>query len=328
MTETKLTESPVCDPLEHSVALPLRGVFYPLGFPLELSTNSNHVLEAAQEAWGSFQQMFSQPPMQVRIAVGEDRMVPVPETCAHRAQAHLAAIVSDRHNFAFCDLERAFAFGWFSPATVEAHSWFRLYFLEKIANLILWQLHLTPLHAACVARDGRGVLLCGESDAGKSTLAFACMRKGWTFIGDDATTLLRNSPDRMVLANPGHIRFREDAPQIFPELRGRHAQLRIPGKMTIEVCIQDLPGVSAACRCHAGAVIFLNRQAGGPARLLPIPKDEALGRLLNAVALYPKEIHEQHTASLENLLQAGAFQLDYRDLDAAVEQLELLMRAG
>ena len=39
------------DPLWANVAMPLEQTFYPLGFPLQLSSNSPVILEAAQESW-------------------------------------------------------------------------------------------------------------------------------------------------------------------------------------------------------------------------------------------------------------------------------------
>jgi hypothetical protein len=41
------------------------------------------------------------------------------------------------------------------------------------------------VHAALVAREGRGVLMAGASGAGKSTSAMACVRGGLDFLGDD-----------------------------------------------------------------------------------------------------------------------------------------------
>jgi hypothetical protein len=41
------------------------------------------------------------------------------------------------------------------------------------------------LHAAAVARDGRLVVLAGESGAGKTTLTLALLDAGWTYFSDD-----------------------------------------------------------------------------------------------------------------------------------------------
>jgi hypothetical protein len=45
------------------------------------------------------------------------------------------------------------------------------------------------LHAAAVARDGRLLLLAGESGAGKTTLTLALLRDGWTYLSDDVAPI-------------------------------------------------------------------------------------------------------------------------------------------
>ena len=49
------------DTLLANVSLPLRSIFFPLGFPVEIFTNSEAVLEAALQSWGSFHQRFDYP---------------------------------------------------------------------------------------------------------------------------------------------------------------------------------------------------------------------------------------------------------------------------
>lgn len=51
------------------------------------------------------------------------------------------------------------------------------------------------LHAAVVAREGRGCLIVGPSGAGKSTLTLALARLGWQLVSDDSVLLVR-APDR------------------------------------------------------------------------------------------------------------------------------------
>jgi hypothetical protein len=45
---------------------------------------------------------------------------------------------------------------------------------------------LVPLHAACVARGNRAVLLLGPSGAGKSTLTVHALQCGWDFLAEDS----------------------------------------------------------------------------------------------------------------------------------------------
>lgn len=45
---------------------------------------------------------------------------------------------------------------------------------------------LVPLHAACIGRDGIGLLVLGASGAGKSTLVLHALMRGWEVLAEDA----------------------------------------------------------------------------------------------------------------------------------------------
>ena len=100
----------VSDPVLRNVEMPLCATYYPLGFPVEISTNSCYILEAAEESWGQFSVgSFAQPPLQLRIGVleGESNKCPPAPVC--RSQRNLLSIVADVDNFMVCDLEQRFA---------------------------------------------------------------------------------------------------------------------------------------------------------------------------------------------------------------------------
>jgi hypothetical protein len=65
---------------------------------------------------------------------------------------------------------------------------------------------LMPLHGACVGRDGRGLLLFGDSGAGKSTASLHCLLRGMDFLAEDSIFV---APDTMLatgIANFLHVR--------------------------------------------------------------------------------------------------------------------------
>jgi hypothetical protein len=317
--------SPLFDPFLYATEYPIKAELYPLGFALELRTNSPGVLEAAEEGWGGFPRLFAAPPLEVRIAVSDNHAAQCPAEITTLAQRHLMAILCDLENFAICDLAGRFVFGRVASATVRNRGWFRYYFFDSIVYLNLWATHLTRIHASCVARDGCGLLLCGDSGAGKSCLAYACARKGWTFISDEATSVLRRSEERIVLGKPHQMRFRESAIEILPELEGRVATLNPIGKMAIEVQTSEFAHVRTGFQCRANGVVFLNRRVSGPARLAPLPKEEAWCRLERDLPLFEQTVYEEHKASLRHLLDAGTFELCYSDLNSAVAELESLV---
>jgi hypothetical protein len=64
---------------------------------------------------------------------------------------------------------------------------------------------LVSLHAACVGRDGRGVLLMGSSGAGKSTVTLQCLLQGLDFLSEDAVFVAPDSLLATGIANFLHI---------------------------------------------------------------------------------------------------------------------------
>jgi hypothetical protein len=201
----------------------------------------------------------------------------------------------------------------------------RRYYLDTMVYVMLWQTHLTSIHAGCVARNGHAVLLCGESGAGKSCLSYACARRGWELITEESSALLRRSKDRIVLGKPAQIHFRETAAAILPELKDRLIPTNEPGEISIELRTADLPGIRTAFQSRVAAVVLLNRGAGGPARLVPIRPAQACERLERELPLFEQPVFEAHRASLRHLVEVGAYELRYGDLDEAVQLLESLV---
>src|SRR5581483_10201372 len=100
----------------------LNATFYPLGLPLEITTNSAEIMAAAAESWSLFHQEFDRDPVRIRIVVepgiGPERPEPV-----YRRQRELLLIVSDRQNFAVCDLGSRFGWCLASSDAVADTAW-------------------------------------------------------------------------------------------------------------------------------------------------------------------------------------------------------------
>lgn len=325
MNSTTGILAPVFDPFCYGVELPYQRVLYPLGFRLQLITNSLDVVHVAEESWGGFPSLFEDKSIELRAVVSDDRQAPSASGLIWRAQRNLLTLQSDENNFAVCDMEKGFSCGWFVPATACNHAFLRRYYLDTMVSVLLWQTHLTSIHAGCVARNGHCVLLCGESGAGKSCLSYACARRGWELITEESSSLHRRTGDRTILGKPFQMHFRESAAAVLPELKDRLIPTNAPGELSIEVKTDELPAIRTAFQARAAAVIFLNRAAGGPARLVPVSQAEACERLERELPLYPPPIYEEQRASLRHLVEVGAYELRYGDLDQAVSLLESLV---
>jgi len=309
------------DPLLCNFEMPLHAVYYPLGFPLEVATNSQEILAAAEESWGHFRKTFPGPTLQLRIGVVEGGSLDCPPEPVCREQRNLLVHVADAGNFAVTDLQQGFSFAWLTQAAVQHRPYLRWNFVEAMSWDLLEALCITPVHAACVKVGDRGILLCGDDGAGKSTLAYACARYGWTYISDDSCCLVRGRNDRMVVGNPYQIRFRESAIGILPELR-QHRRTPHNGEMAIEVVTASLPDIKTAVQCSIDYVIFLNRGALSAPQLVPFPQERALQWLDQIICWGMEPTRDAHKVALRNLLSAEILELRYSDLLSAVELLE------
>jgi predicted ATPase len=193
-----------------------------------------------------------------------------------------------------------------------------------VLNLIT-QRYLAPVHGALLEKHGAGVLLCGESGAGKSTLAFACARRGWRYVTDDACSLVRNRSDRFGIGNPHSIRFREDVASHFPELTSRIPQMRVSGKIGIEIFTREMPDMQISTGSRIDNVVFLNRAAPGTPALKRFSKLEALDRFARCVSTGDDQVRAEQLQTYERLLEAEFWELRYRDLDDAVAILDGLV---
>jgi len=322
---TALFAAAAIDPLLCNTELPLRGVYYPRGFALEVTTNSPEVLAAAQESWGYFPRTFSEPPLQLRVGVmgNSGGVCPPMPTC--RAWQNLLLTIADVENFSVCDLRRGIAFCWLTPAAVANTAYLRYNFLESSALCMLGQTYLVAIHAACVKSNNRGVLLCGDSGAGKSSLSYACALRGWTFIADDASSLVRGRNDLTIVGNPNQIRFREAGATLFPELRRQRLSPRGTGEFSIELATETVPEISTALTASVDYVVFLNRRDCDPPGLVSFPKSKASAWFESVICFGEKEVRQSQVASLRNLMTKPVLELRYRDLDWAVSQLNALV---
>ncbi len=311
------------DPLLSNVDLPLSALHYPLGFPLRLITNSRDVVESAQESWGLWTAEFERPPLTIRVIVRPEGLLAPPPT--FRRQGHLFSIVSDADNFAIADLRLLEGCIFVSDQTAKDHAWLRWYFVEALGYLLLAQRDTVPVHAACVAREGSGILLCGASGAGKSTLSFACARAGWTFVSDDATSLLPDS-DSAAIGRPHRARFRPDAPRWFAELERFAERVRPNGKLSLEVPLAEFPEIRTTHRCTVGALVALERGTGARAALEPADSAEIAGQLLQDSTSYGEDGDRIREQTVRKLSRLPAYRLNYSGLEDAVALLSRVYR--
>jgi hypothetical protein len=327
MTQVSYMEKVSRDPVLSTFELPLRQTFYPLGFPLELESNSPEVIAAAAEGWGAFEPTFAGPPVRLSIGVLEGGGEALPVESVVRSREHMMSIIADPENFVICDYHRGFGYGWVTTNTAADHSLLRYRFLTSAGATLVEHRAFAALHGALVVRNGRGVMLTGDSFAGKSTLAYACARTGWTYVSDDGLFLVRDREDRYVVGDSSSIRFRPDAAELFPELAEHGLTVRPNGKVAIEVRTQQL-ALDIAPGSHVDHVVNLNREQPVPARVRQFPKELLREQWSQYNAFGTKDVRAARSRCHERMLNAQLWEMRYSNLDEAVARLERLVDQG
>jgi hypothetical protein len=273
-------------------------IFYPFGFPVEVGSNSPLVLDAARAEWSEWKQAFDDSPVRLGFCVGDDGTELIPST--FQSHTNTFSIAAGPGNYASGDTRAQTASATLTRNAAADRAYLVYHFLDAMAGALITAAHFTPLHAGCVAHNGSGVLLCGDSHSGKSTLAYACARAGWTFVG---------------------IRSRPDARDLFPELARFKLKLRGNGKVSLQIPTRELQ-IATAARTRVDSMVLLRRAPSGVAQLLPMEKDQVREHCEKWFAHWDAEVYAEQVAAFESFLSGVcSYSLEYSDVDAAVAVL-------
>jgi hypothetical protein len=142
---------------------------------------------------------------------------------------------------------------------------------------------LMPLHAACVGRGRRGLLLIGDSGAGKSTAVLHCALRGFDLVAEDSLFVAPQSLLATGVANFLHVRreslrFLSAADAAF--VRRAPIIRRRSGVRKFEIDLRHRRFRLAPRPLEiAGLVTLSASRAATEPLLVPIARGEALARL-------------------------------------------------
>ncbi|MDH4008839.1 MAG: PqqD family peptide modification chaperone [Desulfuromonadales bacterium] len=178
------------------------------------------------------------------------------------------------------------------------------------------------LHAAVARRDGRLLMLPGESTFGKSTLAAALATHGWTLYSDELAPLDTSTLQVAPFTLPVGIKSRSllALKSCYPQLESHPAHRRADGQIvrylgTPQIALAD----PTTDQVPVATLIFPRYQPDKPTQLHRLTPLEALERLTQTGSserpLRPADVD----ALLTLAGQRPCWRLDYSDLDEAVE---------
>jgi hypothetical protein len=168
-----------------------------------------------------------------------------------------------------------------------------------------------PLHAAALARDGRGLLIAAPSGSGKTTLAYTLVKEGWDFLSDDSVLLYQGDTFVDVLALRRLFALKKDSRVHFPELVP-HWSEATTSKGKHWVAPDALyPGRSVE-RSTPELLLFPRLVDGHESEIRPISRVDAIQLLAeqSALSLLNRVWTREHFALLGALVkQAPSFEL-------------------
>ena len=171
---------------------------------------------------------------------------------------------------------------------------------------------LVALHAAAVGERGHGLLLMGDSGAGKTTMALHCLLQGLQLIAEDAVFV---APAAMLATGVGSfLHVRSSGLRLLRGYRGAASIRSSPiirrrsGEHKYEVDLRRAGYALAPAAMKIRAVVFLSKRSAGAGRLLlPVARPEMLARL---AAHQPYAARQQGWSRFgSNLAGVSAFEL-------------------
>lgn len=183
--------------------------------------------------------------------------------------------------------------------------------LFMLSLLWLFRKHgLYGVHGNALERNGRGILIAGDSGSGKSTTAISLIKQGWNYLSDDVTLLKQDSGVVKALAFVRGFSFDPHLAGSYPELDASSNSSWNGQKRFIDI-EAVYPGRSLQ-DCIPEMLLFPEIVPDDKSRLAPLSRTNALIALMqnSGGIMVDREMAEQHIELLKQLLhQAECYQL-------------------
>ncbi|MDT7041592.1 hypothetical protein [Candidatus Nitronereus thalassa] len=111
------------------------------------------------------------------------------------------------------------------------------------------------LHATSLEKNGRAVLIPGNSGRGKTTAFLSLLRSGYRCLSDDHPLVHENGNGLNIYSFPEKVDVTEDSIEFFPELRSAREYIH-PGMRKPYFLIENVYSEGLATSCKPGLIIF------------------------------------------------------------------------
>ena len=265
---------PALDPFQEKQPTPHRRHFFVLGAEFIVNSNELGLLELVDDAFGGLPEhkLASRiPRLTIDLILCEEQSSDIPDALPPlRLQSGAGIIVGafDSKNYAVISVAQRCALISVSREMLAFPYELRYELLEFAFLTLAPRVQgLVPLHAACVGLGDRGLLLAGQTGAGKSMLSLSCMLRGFDFLAEDGVFV---SPDKLLATGCANfVHLHKDALRYVSDVETNEAILASPiirrrsGAQKFELNVRETRFSLAPIPLQLAALVLISPQ---PAR--------------------------------------------------------------
>ncbi len=301
------------DFLKKGASTPLCAHFFMAGVNVRIETNSEPILQIARECFGHPQPAYAgQEEIHARLWVEDSLQAEAPRPKPlFRGVGNLVFAGFDGRNSLLINLRNRRVLGRLtSPFAAEATVWKTVLF-PSLLTIVGPSVGLVPLHCACVAWKGSGLLLAGASGSGKSTLSLALTQLGFDFLSDDRTLVSDRQGRLLAWSVFTETKLCADAVAHFPHLERFRATEVWKGQPVVRFDPAERLGLSRIRCCEPRWVIFLEQESSPTFSLNRIAPEEAEGLLQKDLHQETPEISTQECQTIRRIVERECYKFHY-----------------
>jgi hypothetical protein len=178
-----------------------------------------------------------------------------------------------------------------------------------LLSILAGSVGLVELHASCVARNERGLILLGPTRSGKSTLAMALTEAGFRFLSDDRTFCSLRRSKLLAYGLPRPLKLRREAAAWFETLRDREPTEVQNGERVFHCEPKQVKQHDPMCEPRL--LVFLEQQQHNGFHMKPMKCREASSRIEGELLAETPEAVRNQSDTLDRLLSLPCYNLRY-----------------
>jgi len=312
MTSGVIDGMTTTDFLKREVHTPLCETFVVAGAAAEIRTNSESILAIAEQCFPRLQARPSVCELRMRLWADQDGASRPPWPLPYfRGLGRLIFGGFDSESSVIIDLASRRISGRFSTAmAADDHYWKRVIFPRLITG-VGPAIAVTELHCACLSWNGCGLVLFGVPGAGKSTLALALARHGFSLLSEDWTYFSRCDADLAAWGLPSGVKLLPDTIRHFPELAEFETSIGLNGEESYQMQPERDFGISLAHCCRPKWLVLLDREEKAVFDISMMSSDQAAEILCRDLLAQSAKVFDQQRRMVQRLVANGCWRLRF-----------------